>query len=84
MSFLLLYNYLKKLKSLKFKTPYDTIIQIYQDNPEYFKLNPESKVLGLNNYIVNNFVCIYDFILKLIYIKKADGLMNYQFLKGKT
>ncbi len=49
MSFLLLYNYLKKLKSLKFKTPYDTIIQIYQDNPEYFKLNPESKTLGLNS-----------------------------------
>ena len=48
MSFLLLYNYQKKLKALKFQTPYDTIIQIYQDNPEYFKLNPESKSLGLN------------------------------------
>ena len=48
MSFLLLYNYQKKLKSLKFQTPYDTIIQIYQDNPDCFKLNPESKSLGLN------------------------------------
>ncbi len=53
MSFLLLYNYQKKLKSLKFKTPYDTIIQIYQDNPEYFKLNPESKTLGLSNYTLH-------------------------------
>ena len=43
MSFLLLYNYQKKLKALKFQTPYDTIIQIYQDNPE-------SKSLGLNIY----------------------------------
>jgi len=49
MSFLLLYNYQKKLKALKFKTPYDTMIQIYQNNPEYFKLNPESKLVGLNN-----------------------------------
>ena len=48
MSFLLLYNYQKKLKALKFQTPYDTIIQIYQANPEYFKLNPENKTVGLN------------------------------------
>lgn len=51
MSFLLLYNYQKKLKALKYQTPYDTMIQIYQDNPEYFKLNPVSKSLGLNNYL---------------------------------
>jgi len=48
MSFLLLYNYQKKLKALKYQTPYDTMIKIYQDNPEYFKLNPVSKSLGLN------------------------------------
>lgn len=48
MSFLLLYNYQKKLKALKYQTPYDTMIKIYQDTPEYFKLNPESKSLGLN------------------------------------
>ena len=30
MSFLLLCNYQKKLKALKYQTPYDTIIQIYQ------------------------------------------------------
>ena len=52
MSFLLLYNYQKKLKSLKFQTPYDTIIQIYQDDPKYYKLNPESKSLGLNIFYV--------------------------------
>jgi len=50
MSFLLLYNYQKKLKALKYQTPYDTMIKIYQDTPEYFKLNPESKSLGLNTY----------------------------------
>jgi len=48
MSFLLLYNYQKKLKALKYQTPYDTMIKIYQDTPVYFKLNPESKSLGLN------------------------------------
>jgi transposase len=53
MSFLLLYNYQKKLKALKFQTPYDTMIQIYQVNPEYFKLNPESKSLGLNILLVS-------------------------------
>ena len=41
---------LSKIKVLKFQTPYDTIIQIYQDNPDYFKLNPKNKSLGLNNY----------------------------------
>jgi D-lactate dehydrogenase len=28
------------------------MIQIYQDNPEYFKLNPEGKTLGLNKKLM--------------------------------
>jgi len=54
MGFLLLYNYQKKLKALKYQTPYDTIIQIYQEHPE-------SKSLGLNtlfNSAVGNKITI--------------------------
>ena len=50
MSFLLLYNYQKKLKALKYQAPYDIMIKIYQETPEYFNQNPESKSLGLNKY----------------------------------
>ncbi len=50
MSFLLLYNYQKPLKSLKYKTPYDIIIDKHYMNPKLFKSNPINKLVGLNNY----------------------------------
>ncbi len=49
MSFLLVYNLQRKLKSLKFKSPYDKMIELYDENPSYFKSNPIHKKLGLNN-----------------------------------
>ncbi len=49
MSFLLLYNYQKKLKSLKYKTPYDIIVENYKIKPDLFNYNPTNKLVGLNN-----------------------------------
>jgi len=48
MSFLLVYNLQRKLKALKFKSPYDKMIELYDENPSYFKSNPIHKKLGLN------------------------------------
>jgi hypothetical protein len=36
---------------LKFISPYDKLIQIYQQQPELFKINPSHKIMGLNNYV---------------------------------
>jgi hypothetical protein len=33
---------------LKFISPYDKLIQIYQQQPELFKINPYHKIMGLN------------------------------------
>jgi len=49
MSFLLLYNYQRPLKSLKYKTPYDIIVDNYNMNPKLFNTNPTNKLVGLNN-----------------------------------
>jgi hypothetical protein len=38
----------RKLKALKFKSPYDKMIGLYDENPSYFKSNPIHKKLGLN------------------------------------
>jgi len=53
MSFLLLYNHQRKLKALKYQTPYDKMIQLYQamddeDKAMFFKSNPHHKNMGLN------------------------------------
>jgi transposase-like protein len=50
MSFLLLYNYQKKLKSLNYKTPYDIIVDNYNIKPYLFKDIPTNKFVGLNKY----------------------------------
>ncbi|MBD3799055.1 MAG: transposase, partial [Epsilonproteobacteria bacterium] len=49
MSYLLYYNHQKKLKALKFKTPYATLLEKFDSNPELFKENPYQKLRGLNN-----------------------------------
>jgi transposase-like protein len=48
MTFLLYYNLQKKLKSLKFISPYDKLIQTYHENPSLFRYNPNHKIMGLN------------------------------------
>ena len=49
MSFILFYNLQKKLKSLKYKSPYDRMIEIYDEDPLFFNENPTHKIMGRNN-----------------------------------
>lgn len=49
MGFLLLYNFQRKLKSIKYQTPYDIIIQKFKKNSDNFIRNPVDKIVGLNN-----------------------------------
>jgi transposase-like protein len=46
--FVLAYNCAKKLKSLKFITPYEKISLEYQQNSKLFKKNPDHYYVGLN------------------------------------
>ncbi|MCK5662776.1 MAG: transposase [Thiotrichaceae bacterium] len=55
MSFILLYNYQRRLKSLKYKAPYTKMIEIYDETPELFKTNPNHKTAGLNMYYIDDF-----------------------------
>ena len=54
MAFLLAYNFQRKLKALNFKSPYDTVMDIWTSKPELFKINPPLKNLGLNIYSVKD------------------------------
>lgn len=48
-AFLLVYNCQRPLKALKFKTPYEKVIEEYKINPSLFYINPNQKKLELNN-----------------------------------
>ena len=50
MAFLLAYNYQKKLKALKYISPYDKLLQLFDTNEQLFNVNPHHKSLGLNAY----------------------------------
>ncbi len=50
MSYLLYYNHQKKLKALKFKTPYTILLEKFDSSPELFKDNPYLKFRGLNSF----------------------------------
>ncbi|SMM98898.1 hypothetical protein SPONL_223 [uncultured Candidatus Thioglobus sp.] len=43
------YNFEKKLKSLKFNSPYDKILSEYKKTPSLFLGDPCGYCLGLNN-----------------------------------
>ena len=47
-AFLMAYNYAKKLKALRFLTPYEKIIEDWKTNPELFYINPLHFKTGLN------------------------------------
>jgi hypothetical protein len=54
-TFLMAYNFAKRLKTLKGLTPYEEIIKCWQNEPERFKINPLHHKLGLYTYVVNGF-----------------------------
>ena len=49
MAFILFYNYQKQLRALKYKSPYEKILEIYETRADLFKTNPHHKIVGLNN-----------------------------------
>lgn len=49
MSFVLYYNHQRKLKALKYHSPFDTILMEFEKNPSHFHQNPNHMSLGLNN-----------------------------------
>jgi len=51
MAFVLYYNLKRPLKALKYKTPYDIIIEQFDQNPTAFNLNPNHNIMGLNTYV---------------------------------
>jgi len=46
--FVLAYNYAKKLKGLNYMTPYEKLVLIFNQNPEYFKDDPCHHLTKLN------------------------------------
>ena len=48
MAFVLLHNFRRPLRALKYRTPYDILIEHYRESPQLFKENPHDKLLGLN------------------------------------
>ena len=46
--FMMAYNFAKKLKAIKFKTPWEFILAEYQNNSKIFKINPFHYSRGLN------------------------------------
>lgn len=49
MAFLMVYNYQRPLRALKFLSPYDKIIDIWNKKPYLFRINPYHKTTGLNS-----------------------------------
>ena len=49
MAFLLYYNHQRKLKALKYQSPYDILLKEFGQNPNSFKQDPNHMILGLNN-----------------------------------
>jgi len=47
-SFLLVYNYQRPLQALKFKSPYEKVIEEYGKDPSVFLVNPSQKKMELN------------------------------------
>jgi hypothetical protein len=46
LAFVATYNFAKHLKSLKWKTPYQTICQAWANDPSRFKINPHHLIPG--------------------------------------
>ncbi|MBL3284838.1 IS481 family transposase domain protein [Rickettsiales endosymbiont of Paramecium tredecaurelia] len=48
-AYLMAYNFAKRLKAIKGKTPWQFILNHWTIHPEYFILNPNHFLLGLNS-----------------------------------
>jgi transposase-like protein len=48
--YLMAYNFAKRLKALKGKTPWQFVLNQWTNNPGYFIVNPHQFIVGLNNY----------------------------------
>ena len=48
LAYLLAYNFQRPLKGLKYKSPYEKMIEIYEQTPDLFNNNPHQKIVGLN------------------------------------
>ena len=46
------YNFKRKQKWLKYKTPYEKVIDVWKNTPKIFKKNPEHYCVGLNKYLL--------------------------------
>jgi len=55
MAYLLAYNFQRPLKGLKYMSPYDKMIEIYEDKAELFRFDPTQKIVGLNNLCLGEF-----------------------------
>lgn len=51
MAFLLVYNFQRPLRALKYQSPYATMLGIYQQQPELFHFNPDQNI---TNMLLNN------------------------------
>jgi len=75
MSFLLLYNYQKKLKSLNYKTPYDIIVDNYNIKPYLFKDIPTKHLHlpicpGVSKSCQSVlYIIIQTYLIKIMYFK---------------
>ena len=49
-SFLMAYNFARRLKTLKGLTPYEYICKIWTNEPDRFIVNPSQHIVGLNSY----------------------------------
>lgn len=54
--FVLAYNYAKKLKSLNYMTPYEKLVIIYSQTPEYFKNDPCHHLMKPNRALLTRWL----------------------------
>jgi hypothetical protein len=52
LAFITAYNFAKHLKALKWKTPFQSICDLWKSNPSAFKINPHHHTPGLNTWSI--------------------------------
>ena len=62
-AYLMAYNFAKRLKAIKGKTPWQFVLNQWTAHPEYFLANPNHFLVGLNIYLTNYFFAPAIFVL---------------------